>query len=101
MPQNERSLKWHKRSCMLRNNARRVVSNRATRRNRSTVSEGAWGTNQVFATMHGLRNWVSAFLPLCVELDSYGFRVHITKEDMNLKEILLPLFLNARGAESQ
>src|SRR5215469_298754 len=40
VPQNERSLKRHRCCSVLRNEARRVVGDRATRRNRSTVGEG-------------------------------------------------------------
>ena len=39
-PQNERSFKRHKCSSVLRNDARRVVSNRTSCRNRSAVDEG-------------------------------------------------------------
>ena len=58
VPQNERSLKRHERSYVLRNETRRVVRNRATRRNRSTVRKGTCRSDQAFATIHGVRDWV-------------------------------------------
>src|SRR5271170_6183001 len=85
VPQNERSLKRHERAYVLRNEARRIVSSRATRWNRSTVGEGIGRSDQAFATIHSLRDWVSAFLRLRVQLDPDGVRIDIIKKDLNVK----------------
>lgn len=85
MPQNERSLKRHERSCVLRHEARRVVSNRATRRNRSTVGESTCRSDQAFATIHNERNWLLAFLRLRVQLDPHGIGINIIKKNLNVK----------------
>ena len=85
MPQNERSLKRHERSCVLRNEARRVVSNRATCRNRSTVGEGTCRSDQAFATIHSLRDWVPVFLRLRVEFDPHGIGIDIIEKNLNVK----------------
>ena len=69
MPQNERSLKRHERSFVLRNEARRVVSSRAICRKRSTVGESTCRSDQAFATIHSMRDWVLVFLRLRVEFD--------------------------------
>ena len=85
MPQNERSLKRHERSYVPRNEARRVVSNGATRRNRSTVGEGACRSDQAFATIHSVRDWVLVFLRLRVEFDPHGIGIDIIKKNLNVK----------------
>lgn len=101
MPQNKRRLQRHERSHVLRNEARCVVSSRASRRNQSSVCEATCRANQDFATIHGLRDWGSVFLRLSVEFDPYSIGVNIVKKDLNLKEILLALLFDDRGAESQ
>ena len=101
MPQNERSLKRHECSCVPWNETRRVVSNRATCRNRSAVGEGARRFDRVFATGHDLRDWVSVFLRLRIKVDAYGIGIDIIKKNLNVKYISLALFLDGRGAESQ
>ena len=85
MPQNERSLKRHERSCVPRNEARCVVSNRATRRNRSTISEGACRSGKVLVTIHSLRDWILASLRLRVELDAHCIWVDIVKKNLHVK----------------
>ena len=101
MPQNERRFKRHERSYVLRNEARRVVSNRATRRHRSTVGEGICRSDQAFATIHSVRHWVLVFLALRVQFDPHGIGIHIIKKNLNVKHISLALLLDGRGAESQ
>lgn len=101
MPQNERSLKRHERSYVLRNEARSVVSNRATRRHRSTVGEGTCRSDQAFATIHSMRDWVLVFLALRVQFDPHGIGIHIIKKNLNVKQISLALLLDGRGAEPQ
>lgn len=85
MPQNERSLKRHERSYVLRNEARRVVRNRATGWNRSTVGEGTCRSDQAFATIHSLRDWDLIFLRLRVEFDPHGIGIDIIKKNLNVK----------------
>jgi hypothetical protein len=84
MPQNERSLKRHERSYVLRNEARRIVSNRTICRNRSTVGEGTVRSDEAFATIHGVPDWVLLFLRLRVEFDSHGVGIDIIQKDLNL-----------------
>ncbi len=85
MPQNERRLKRHERSCVLRNEARRVVSNRATRRNRSIVGEAICRSYQAFATIHRVRDWAGVLLRLRVEFDPHGIGIDIIKKNLNVK----------------
>ena len=85
MPQNERSLKRHESSYVLRNEARRVVSNRATCRNRSTVGEDPRLSGQPFATIHGVHYWALVFLRLRVEFDPHGIGIDIFKKNLNVK----------------
>ena len=85
LPKNERCLKRHKRSYVLRNDARRVVSKRATRGNRSTVDEGTCRSDQAFATIHSVRGWVPLFLRLRVEFDPHGIGIDIIKKNLNVK----------------
>lgn len=101
MPQDKRGLQRHERSHVLRNEARCVVSSRASRRNKSSVCEATCRANQAFATTHGLRDRGSVILRLRVEFDLYSIGVNIVKKDLNLKEILLALLLNGRGTEPQ
>ena len=101
MPQNERSLKRHRRSCVLRNEARRVVGNRTTCRNRSTVCESASRSGHSSATCHILRDWVPVFQRLRVEFDANGAGIDIIEKNLNVKQILLALLLNGGRAESQ
>ena len=101
MPQNKGRLQRHQRPDVLRNEARGVVRSRTIGRDNGSVCEATCRTNQAFPTIHSLRDWASIFLPVRVQLDPYGFRVHIIKEDLNLKEILVTLLLNGRGTESE
>ena len=101
MPQNERTLKRHKSPYAPRNEARRVVSSRATCRNRSTVAEGTRRSGQAPATIHCMRDWTLAFLRVSVEFDLHGIGIDIIKKNLNVKLISLALLLDGRGAESQ
>ena len=85
MPQNESSLKRHERSHVLRDEPRRVVSNRAIYGNRSAVSEGARRSGQALATIHRVRYWARVFLPVRVEFDTHGVGVEIVKNNLNEK----------------
>ena len=85
MPQNERSLKRHQGSYVLRDEARRVVSNWAICRHRSTVGEGACRSDQALATIHCLRGWIPVFLRIRVEFDPHGIGIDIIKKNLNLK----------------
>ena len=85
MPQNERRLKRHECSCVLWNEARRVVSDWAACGNRSAVSEGTSGFGRAFATSHGLHDWVAVFLRLRVEFDAYGIGIHIIEKHLDVK----------------
>ena len=85
MPQNERSFERHERSCMPRNETRRVVGNWATCRDGSTVSESACCSGQSFATNHCMRECLIAFLRLRIELDRHGIGIDITEKDLNVK----------------
>ena len=96
MPQNERSLKRHECSCVLRNDARRVVGSRATRRNRSAIHERICGSRQAFARTHGMRDLVLVFRRLCVEFDADGIGVDIIQKNLNMKLIMLALLLDGR-----
>ena len=101
MPQNETCLKRHERSYVLRNEARGVVSNRATPRNRSTVVEGTCRSGQAIATIHSVRDWILVFLRLRVQFDSHGIGIDIIQKNLNVKQISLALLLDGRGAEPQ
>jgi len=85
VPPNERSLKRHERPYMLRNEARRVVRNGATSRNRSAVGEGICRSVQGFATIHSERDRVLVFLRVRVEFDSHGVGIHIIEKNLNVK----------------
>ena len=84
MPQNKRSLKRHQRTCVLRNAARCVVANRATRWKRSTVS-GTRRSDQAFASIHGVPDWFLLVLRLRVQFDPHGIGIEITKKNLNVK----------------
>ena len=101
MPQNKRRFQWHQRTCMLRNQARCVVRNRATRRNRNTVGEGVCRSDQAFTAIHSLRGRSPIFLRIRVQLDSHCTGIDIIQKNLNLKNILPALLLNGRWAESQ
>jgi len=101
VPQNKRRFQRHECSDIPRNQARRVVSNRATLRDRSTVAKRTCRSGLAFAAIHNVRDWILVFLRLRIELDTHGIEIDITKKDLNLKEVLRTLFLNGRGAESQ
>ena len=85
MPKNEMSLKRHERSHVPRNEARRVVSQRAACWNRSTVGEATCRSDEAFATAHGVRDWALVFLPLRVQFYSHGIGIDITKKNLNVK----------------
>ena len=101
MPQNERSLKRHRRSCVLRNEARRVVGNRTTCRKGGTVGECICRSVLRFATSHGEPDWLPVFLCVSVEFDAHSAGIDIVKKNLNVKQILLALLLNGGRAESQ
>lgn len=85
MPQDERRLERHGCSFMMRDEARRVISNRATGRNRSTVGEGVRGSREGFATRHFLRERFPVFLGIRVEFDLHGIAIDIIKINLNVK----------------
>jgi len=85
VPQNERRLKRHERSRVLRNEPRRVVSSRANRQNRSAVSEGARRSGHTLATNHRVRDWALVFLPIRVKFDTHGVGIEIIKKNLNVK----------------
>src|ERR1700728_1653358 len=82
VPQNERSLKRHKRSCVPRNEAWRVVSSRATRRNRSTVGKGTCRSGSAFATIHSEHDCALIFLRLRIEFHTHRIRIDIVKKNL-------------------
>ena len=86
---------------MLRNETRRVVSNRATLWNSRTVGEGTRCADQAFATTHGVRDRDLILLRLRVEFDLHGIGIDIIQKNLNVKQILLALLFDGRGAESQ
>lgn len=85
MPQNKRRLQRHQRSYVLRNEARRVVRGWAIGRNNGIVCEAICRTNQAFATIHSVRDWVLLFLRLRVQLDPHGIGIDIIKKNLNVK----------------
>lgn len=85
VPQNEWSLERDERSCVVRNEARRVVSKGAARRNGSTVVEGACRFVHALATIHNERDCALVFLRICVEFDSDGIGIEIVKQNLNVK----------------
>jgi hypothetical protein len=70
---------------VLRNEARRVVSQRATCRNRSTLGESTCRFDQSFATIHNVREWVLVFLRRRVQLDPHGIGIDIIKKNLSVK----------------
>ena len=101
MPENERRLKRHKRSWVLRNEAGRVVSSWTIRQNGSSVDEGARLPRHLFTTIHRVRCSGLVILRLRVELDLHRIRIDVLEKHVNLKQITIALLLDSRGAESQ
>lgn len=101
MPQNEGSFKGHECPQVARNQTWRVVSSRASCRNRSTVVEAASRSGHAFAAVHNELCRDRAFLCLGIEFDTHGVGIEIVKKNLNMKEIAFALSLNGRGAESQ
>jgi len=85
VPKNERCLKRHERSCVLRHEARRVVSDRATCRNRSTIGEATHRSGHRFAALHGERERALIVLRIRVEFDLHGIGVDIVEKNLNVK----------------
>ena len=85
MPQNERSLERNERPSVPRDEARRVVGNRATCRNRSTVAVSTCCFDRAIVTIHSLRDWIPLFLRLRVEFDPHGIGIEIIKKSLNVK----------------
>ena len=101
MPENERSLKRNERSLVPGNETRRVVTNRAARRDGSTVGEGTRRSGRAFASSHSERDWGPVLLRVRVEFDTQGIGVDIIKKNLHVKQILPALLLDRRGAESK
>ena len=85
MPQNKWRLQWHERPRVLRNEARGVVPGWAIGRDNGSVCEATCRTNQAFATIHSVRDWVLVFLRLRVQFHSHGIGIDIIKKNLNVK----------------
>jgi len=86
---------------VLRDDARSIVGDRATRWNKSTVSEGTRCSDQAFAAIHSERAWVAVFLWLRVQFDLHGIGIDVIKKNLDVEYIFLSLLLDGRGPESQ
>ena len=101
MPENKRGFQRHQSPHVLRDETRGVVYSRASRRNKSRIDEATFRANQAFATIHGLRDRGLIPPPVSVKLDPHCVGVNVLHKDLNLEKILLAVFLNDRGTESQ
>ena len=81
MPKNERSLKRYKCSSMPRNETRRVVRNRATRRSRSPICEG---TRRFDRRSHDSlhRGSVTVLLRLRIQFHRHSIGIDVIKKDL-------------------
>ena len=86
VPENKRRFQRHQRPRVLRNEPRGVVSGWAIGRDNGGVCEATRRTNQAYATIHSVRDWVLVFfLRLRVQFDPHGIRIDIIKKNLNVK----------------
>src|SRR5580700_280083 len=86
---------------MIGNQSRGIVSRGASRRNTGGIHQAVDRSDEALATFHGLPNAGISVATFRVKFDAHAFGINIAKKYLDLKQILLPLLLDCRGAEPE